>query len=228
MAIVIDDLGWVRKPASIYDEIDQPLTMAVMPGRPHSKHFYNRWKDKYEFIVHMPMEPIGYPEDDPGKLALMTDMTQSEIKSRMEMIFDRYPKAVGLNNHMGSAFTQDREGMISLMEVLAERGLFYFDSLTTSSSVAESVAEPLGVPVVRNQIFLDRERDRSSIEKKFNRLIEIARENGHAVGIGHMQSMETARVLREKLPEYRSSEVEFVTLSTIARKEPSSPLDSTR
>lgn len=226
VAIVIDDLGWDRGSADVYEEIDQPLTMALMPGRPYSQWFYDRWGDRYEFLVHMPMEPLGYPGDDPGELALMTAMSDREVERRVRSIVRRYPKAVGFNNHMGSAFTQNRAGMNALMKELARHNLFYLDSLTTSSSVAEPVGDKWGVPVVENQVFLDRERTESAVRDQLKKLIARARERGSAIGIGHVQSLPTARVLREEMPRYAREGIDFVPLSDlvharVARRIPS-------
>lgn len=213
VAIVIDDLGWNIESAPFYDDIDVPLTMAVLPGRPRSLSLYNRWKDQFEFIVHMPMEPEGYPEDDPGELALMTSMSTGEVRTRLQSVLDRYPRAVGINNHMGSAFTKNSRLMGVVMETLADNNLYYFDSGTTQGSTALRQAKKAGVPAIENQVFLDHRRNEAFITDQLNQLASIAREEGEAVGIGHVQSMTTARVLRSKIPRLRKQGIRFVPLS---------------
>jgi polysaccharide deacetylase 2 family uncharacterized protein YibQ len=215
IAIVIDDLGWNLRTASLYDQIQVPLTMALLPERPRSRDLYNRWKNKFEFIIHVPMEPKGYPEDDPGRMALMTDMSSEEIHRRLRLILKNYPMAVGINNHMGSAFTTERDLMRAVMDVLKERGLYYFDSGTTAGSLALQVARKVGVRAMENQVFLDHTRSAEFVNKQLDELVRIAREEGQAVGIGHVQSMTTARVLEERLPQIESRGIQFVPLSEL-------------
>ncbi|MFP4686659.1 MAG: divergent polysaccharide deacetylase family protein [bacterium] len=215
VAIVIDDLGWVTTTAPVFEQPDAQLTMGLMPGRPRSEELYRRWQDRYEFILHMPMEPLGYPQDDPGEYALFTDMSREQIRETIKKFLDKYPRIVGMNNHMGSAFTADRQGMDAVMELLAERGLFYLDSNTNSRSVAGEMARRHGVPFLKNQVFLDRETGPRYIDEQLKRLIELARRDGEAIGIGHIQAENTARVLAHRIPQYQQRGIEFVSLSEI-------------
>ncbi len=218
VAVVIDDMGWSNEAASIFSIIRKHLTFAVLPERPHSRSLYEKWKNDSEFIVHMPMEPQGYPEDDPGKRALMTDMSEMKVRSRLRSVLDRYPDVSGMNNHMGSQFTQNTKLMGTVMDVLKERGLFYLDSRTSSASVALEVGQRKNIPVLRNQVFLDNEQLEEAVERQLAKLVRIAREEGRAIGIGHFQSTATARVLRQKIPEYRDRGIQFVGLSRILRE----------
>jgi len=215
VAIVIDDLGWDPRTAKYYDELELSLTMALLPQRPRSQSFYERWKDQFEFIIHMPMEPEGFPHDDPGEGALMTSMGREEIRDHLQSVFETYPRAVGMNNHMGSAFTADRERMSHVMEFLSEKDLYYFDSGTSANSKALEMANRWNVPVIKNQVFLDNKRDRESIRQQLEKLVERARDRGSSVGIGHIQSVKTAEVLAGQLPRLQEKGIEFVPLSEI-------------
>ncbi len=215
VAIVIDDLGWVKSTVPILESIDAPLTMGLMPGRPHSRELYRRWKDQFEFILHMPMEPLGYPVDDPGEYALFTEMSGREIKNNILQFLNRYPRIVGINNHMGSAFTADPAGMEAVMQVLSERGLYYLDSNTNPNSVAGKLAAAHGVSFLKNQVFLDRKTDPRYIDNQLKKLVRLARRRGEAIGIGHIQSENTARVLAHRIPQYQKQGIEFVSLSEI-------------
>ncbi|MFB6356907.1 MAG: divergent polysaccharide deacetylase family protein [bacterium] len=218
IAIVVDDLGWVTSTARLIDRFPVPVTLAVLPGRPNSRKLYRRWNKRYEFILHQPMEPVGYPEDDPGKLALMTSMNSSKIRTRLNKVLDRFPRVVGINNHMGSAFTQDPSSMQVLMDVLAERNLFFMDSLTTNSSVAERIARRNEVPFLKNHVFLDHKRSRKFVKKQLNKMAQIARENGHAIGIAHAQSSTALKVILKSVRSLRNRGYQFVYLSELARK----------
>ncbi len=219
VAVVIDDVGWSRRAVPVYESIREPLTFAVLPGRPHSQSVYERWESRFEFIVHMPMEPVGYPADDPGKLALMTSMKPDEVKSRLQTILDGFPEVSGINNHMGSKFTQNRKLMDVVMGVLSARAMFYMDSLTTTNSVAATVARSNNVPVVRNDVYLDNRKSRKYIRQQLQHLVEVARKQGQAIGIGHFQSIETARVLERLIPRYKKKGISFVTLSQLVKNQ---------
>lgn len=217
VAIVIDDLGYDLTTIDRFETIGQDLTMALIPNRPQSDHLYERLKDNRELIIHMPMEPQGYPGIDPGKNALLTDMSRREIRRHVRRTLRRYPEAVGLNNHMGSAFTSKPEALRPVLEVLKQENRFYLDSNTTSDSAGPQLARELGLPHGTNHVFLDNTRDRTSIRSQLNKLVKLAQRDGEAIGIGHVQFPETAQVLAEELPNY-DEEVTFVNLSDLIRQ----------
>lgn len=215
VAIVIDDLGWEIETVSLFDQVEVPLTMSILPGRPRSRYLYEHWRGKHEFILHIPMEPLDYPTADPGEFALMTEMSDLKIRDRLQGMLKRYPRVVGANNHMGSAFVRNSDGMKVLMNVLSANGLFYLDSRTGPGSVVPEVAGRNGVPFDESDVFLDGKVELNHVEKQFERLIEVARSRGEAVGIGHIQNPETARVISRLAPEYREEGVDFVFLSEL-------------
>ncbi|MBE0595908.1 MAG: divergent polysaccharide deacetylase family protein, partial [Desulfuromonadales bacterium] len=112
VAIVMDDLGRDLATARSLLAIDLPITFAILPGEPQATalaqlaHRHGR-----EVLIHLPMEPQGYPAINPGDDALLTRMAAEEIRAKMAVYRQQVPHAVGGNNHMGSRFTENREGM---------------------------------------------------------------------------------------------------------------------
>ena len=221
IAIVIDDLGNNdSQVARGLLELDYPITFSVLPNCPHTEDMAAAARRAgKEVMVHVPMEPRGYPDTDPGEGALMTNGTREEIERALVAALDDVPHAVGANNHMGSSFTASRIPMRVVMRRLRDRGLYFLDSMTTPGSVGVSEAERAGVPTARNRMFLDSpldEQGRVDVDAQLEELVEIARKNGSAVGIGHPYP-ETLDALRRALPELERQGVELVFVSELVR-----------
>jgi len=168
-----------------------------------------------EVILHLPMEPLGYPDPDPGPFALMTGMDQAAVAGLLDRALADLPGVRGLNNHMGSAATADTPTMALLMAELSRRGLFFVDSQTSDRSVAHAEAALAGVPVLRNRIFLDHdEPDPTVVRRRLATLVDAARARGFAVGIGHPHAV-TAHVLGVEIPRLQAEGVRFVTVSEL-------------
>ncbi len=168
-----------------------------------------------EVILHLPMEPQDYPENDPGPGAVMVGMDRDQIDAVLDRDLRGLPLVAGLNNHMGSAATSDAATMHSLMQVLRERGLFFLDSMTTARSVAYEEARKAGVPALRSRLFLD--YDQESPERITTRLEELAAaagRGGFAVGIGHPHPATTDVLVRE-IPRLKRAGIRFVTVSEL-------------
>ena len=168
-----------------------------------------------EVMLHLPMEPDGYPATNPGADAVLVGMSAADIRARLDQALASMTAVTGLNNHMGSAATSDTPTMRTLMDLLRERDLFFVDSLTSSRSVAYAEAVRAGIPAERNRIFLDYDNENeTTIAANLARLVQSAKSAGFAVGIGHPHPA-TAAVLARELPRLASQGVRFVTVSEL-------------
>jgi len=140
VAIVIDDLGASLPNALELIDISPKFTLAVLPWQGASEEILAEARARgVETILHQPMEPHArQPRRIEGML--LRRMSAGEIRAVLTENLDRYPGIAGINNHMGSAFTEDRRAMDAVMKVLAERGLVFLDSMTTARSVGADAA----------------------------------------------------------------------------------------
>ncbi len=168
-----------------------------------------------EVMLHLPMEPEGYPEVDPGSGAILVGMDRDEIEARIDEALTALPRVSGVNNHMGSRATADRSTMDRIMAVLADRGLFFLDSMTTAHTVAKAAAAHRGIRFVENRIFLDQpETDPDQVRALLRQLVRSAQATGFAIGIGHPNEA-LVQVLRQEIPRLQAEAVRFVTVSEL-------------
>ena len=215
VAIVIDDVGYKMKAFYRLLDVDAPLTFAVLPEAPHSKAaarvvlFRGR-----ELILHLPMEPTGYPDQDPGPRAITTWLSDKAIRKFTNEHIDRFPGIVGVNNHMGSRFTQDARRMEIVLLELKKRGLFFLDSRTSPNSVGYQIAGRLEIPAAQRTYFFDDTQDEQHSRRKLRMLARHARAHGEAIGIGHPHPTTVAAIEKE-LPMFERYGVEIVPLSQL-------------
>lgn len=184
IAIVIDDLGNSSTQLSRLLKLAAKPTLAFLPYPAGTPALAKRSAALgYEIFLHMPMQPEG--TQDPGPDALLVGLSDEAIVERLRAAFARVPGAVGMNNHMGSAFTSDRPGMDLVLREVERRGLVFVDSRTTSTSVVPAAAALSGVVNTTRDIFLDHDPSAKAIHQQLSRLEEIARQYGSAVAIGH-------------------------------------------
>lgn len=221
VAIVVDDFGYAHtEDVTAFFDLDIPLSISVLPGTPHGGTLAaEAVRAGKEVLLHLPMEPASYPETNPGDVALLLEHTHREIAALTNAALDEIPEAVGVNNHMGSAFTQDRGRMRTVIATVAARGMFYVDSMTTPQSKGFPEAERAGVPTVRNNMFLDSpldEQGRIDVRSQLAQLEEIARRRGYGVGICHPHP-ETLRALRSEIARMTERGIEFVSVSELVQ-----------
>jgi uncharacterized protein len=219
-AIVIDDLGQNLSHLSQAAALDLPLSIAVLPGLPATAQTVKEASRLgIEMLLHQPMEPREESGKNPGTGVLLTAMSVEALRAQLRESLAAVPGAVGVNNHMGSRFTEDPAGLRALMEELKGRGLFWLDSRTTAATRGAAVARAAGVRTIERDVFLDAEVRTDFIRAQVRSLLDTARLRGAAVGIGHPHP-ETFAVLRELRGELLSSGVTLVPVSALLRATP--------
>ena len=215
VAIVIDDLGKEKHISQELLDWDLPLTLSVLPFAPNAKTIaLEAHRKGKEVILHLPMEPHGYPKIQPGEGALLEEMDEEGLLRQLSKDIEAIPYIKGVSNHMGSRLTEDPEKMRIIFSELKKRGLFFLDSRTTPQTVGLQTAKSLGLKATERSVFLDNSSNEDDVRKQLERLIHLSLSTGKAIGIGHPHPS-TIKSLKEMIPKMQEQGIEIVPLSTL-------------
>lgn len=221
LAIVIDDVGRELHLFEKLVSLRYPLTFSVLPGSVYAAGTQQRLdadRRRYrEVMLHLPMEPSdakAMHEGDEAKetFLLRTDDAET-IRRKTEAALEQVPAAVGINNHMGSSLTADREAMDAVMQVLRDRKLFFLDSRTHHDTQGIAAASAADVPALSRQVFLDHDASAEAIAAQLDEAARLSK-LGPTVAIGH-PSAQMYEVLAAKLPELLEAGVAVYPLSHV-------------
>ena len=148
----------------------------------------------HEVLLTVPMEPIGYPENDPGPHTLLTSLSERENRDRLLFLLSRFTGYVGVLNTMGARLTTSPQSLKPILEEIKDRGLIFVDARSSLRSVAAAQATEIGLPRAINNRFIDIKAARSDIDQRLDELERIAREGGYALGIGSPYPVTIERV----------------------------------
>jgi polysaccharide deacetylase 2 family uncharacterized protein YibQ len=215
VVLLIDDLGNASWALRRLAALPHPVNGAVLPHTPHAALATRSITSTGgDVLLHLPLEPRGYPQHDPGRGALFVTMPAEKQRAVLNDAWASVPGAVGLNNHMGSLFTGDAEAMASLAGQLQERDTFFIDSRTTPASRALGQMIRHGIPALGRTHFLDHDRSHEAIEARLEEAAAFARRNGVAVVIGH-PNRSTLEVLEAWSGKWAETGVQPVALRDI-------------
>lgn len=215
LAIVIDDAGRDLDSQHIYEQMGIPLTLAVMPDQIHTRDAALSWRAHgLPVILHQPMESVSGIGMEPK--VILTSMSDTDIRQMLRDSLSQLPEALGINNHQGSKATIDARTMDIVMNELHHRGLFFFDSHTNSTTVADKAAKTYGVPYVRNDLFVDNSASVSDICAMIQEGADRAKKKGTYIIIGHCRP-HTAEAFRQMVPKLKAQGIEFVYLSSLKK-----------
>jgi polysaccharide deacetylase 2 family uncharacterized protein YibQ len=214
IAIIIDDMGMNVKQSNRAINLNGPLTLAFLPYAENISTMINRARTNgHELLVHVPME-ANNDELELGNIALHSNLNDEEFSKMLSLALQRFEGYVGINNHMGSKLTRDKEAMTTIMDELKRRGLLFVDSRTINTSVAADIAKDKNVPFAVRDVFLDHEPNQEFVEQSLKKLENVAYKNGFAIGIGHPKKI-TISVLKEWITTLEKKKIALVPVSHI-------------
>lgn len=210
ISIIIDDIGLNQATNRRAIELPGNLTYAILPRRPYSRTMaeYAHLAHK-EIMLHLPMQAMV---QSAGQGTLRVTMSKRIFQQTLLDDLHAVPYIRGFNNHMGSLLTQNKEEMQWLMQMLQTTPLYFIDSRTIASSVAEEIAKIYHIPTLKRDIFLDHTRTLKTIDHQFNALIHLAKKRGYALAIAHPYP-ETLQYLEATLPTLHTQGITLVSVS---------------
>jgi len=217
IALIIDDIGFSFYRTRLFLDLKVPVTYSILPRLAHSRDLAYEIHDKgHEIMLHQPMEPLS-SHIDPGPGALYVGYGDMRIADIMEENIGNMPFAAGVNNHMGSKFTECPREIKEALKVVRKKDLFFVDSLTSSRSMGYKTAKGLHMPAACRNIFLDNVPDESKILVQLAKLKTHAQKYGRAIGIGH-PFPETAAAIGRFLENAEDSGISPVHVSKILKR----------
>ncbi len=155
--------------------------LAFSPYAPRNAPLLERARAKgMETLTALPLEPTGYPLNDPGDRTLLTGNTPSENADRLDWALSRIQGQVGaigaLGPLRGERFAAVPEMIGTMQDTLRLRGLLYLDPRPGAGTPDRAWGR--GVDLVVDDL-----ATRGEIERRLAELERIARDRGSALGL---------------------------------------------
>jgi len=216
VAFIIDDLGYETEVAKKIMELEFPIALSILPFLQYSEFIAEEGrKNNREIMLHLPMEPNN-SDANPGPGAIKSYMSEEEIRQAVRDCILNFPYIIGVNNHMGSKITEDREIIKIVLEEIKGYSLFFIDSITTEDSIAYEVAQEMEIKSAVRSVFLDNENDMEYIKRQMLEVQETALREGEVIAIGHSR-VNTFYVLKRMVPELIKAGIEVVPVSELVK-----------
>lgn len=184
VGIIVADIGISN--AQTEDAIRRlppAVTFAISPYAPRAAQVAERLRAKgAEALIGLPLEPAGYPLNDPGNRALLTGRSAPENMANLEWVLSRFPGYVGtigvVGGMRGERFAAMEQSYLALQESLRNRGLLFVDARPGVAGPARAWGRAVDV-------ILDEPATRSEIERRLGELEAIAKARGSGLGLAH-------------------------------------------
>ena len=178
LAIVLYGFGDDERLGSAFMALPATFAVALPPGEksvpPLVKVAHER---RREIVLHLPLEPINYPQVNPGPGTLLVTMRPARIAGLMKRYIEQARPLVAVANHMGSLATQDATVMGAVYRSLRSSGLPFLHVSPVAGSVCHDLAADLGVAYDEPAAIVDaetREETGKALDRRWQGILEEA------------------------------------------------------
>ena len=215
IAIVLDDGGNNLELIKRVANLPYPLTVAILPFTPYDKKSAELLRDaKKHAFMHLPLQPHGYPGIEPGKGAILLNTPTNLIDIIINKNIERIGSINGVNNHMGSMFTENKDKTTLVLKSVRRYTNVFVDSRTSSKSMAYEVCKSVMEKCGYNSMFIDNDNNKALILKKIEEASNLAKTKKNIIIIGHIRPS-TVEALEEALPVYDKEGIKFVFVDEV-------------
>ena len=221
LALVLYGFGDEPTRAAEFFALPQPFAVAIVPGSARSDSVFDAARARQrEVILHLPLEPLNYPQVDPGPGTILVNMRPAKIESMVRRYLEHAGVVSAAANHMGSLATQDMTAMTAIYRELKRYDLPFLHVAPAAGSVCKPLAASLGVAYEEADAVLDAEAKRNdpqALNQRWNDMLKLARRRGSAVVLVRASPL-VRRWLPAAVSAKRLEGVSIVPLSAILRK----------
>jgi polysaccharide deacetylase 2 family uncharacterized protein YibQ len=176
--------------------LPKAVTLGILPAAANAATWVaEARKSGHESVLMLPLEPLDYPNDDPGPGVLLTNKKDAEnltaLRTGLAAGGGGY---VGVATYMGSKFTAQAERMRPVLDELKKRGLLYVDSFTNRATTGPAIAGSLKLPHAVSLREIDESPTPEAIDAALASLVDAAKKQGTAVATANAYPVTLERI----------------------------------
>ena len=179
IALVIGGLGLnSRTTQQAIETLPAEITLSFSPYAEGLQGWIDMARARgHEVLLEAPMEPVDFPDNDPGSLTLMSTASGPDTVHRLEAILSKCAGYFGVRNALGSRFMVSEWPFQAFGTALKGRGLAFVDD-------GSATKRPAGVARASIERIVDDQLNPGAIDQQLLALEAGALQRGAALGAG--------------------------------------------
>ncbi len=179
IALVIGGLGLnPDQTRQAIDALPPEITLSFSPYAENLQAQIDRARAAgHEVMVELPMEPLDYPDNDPGPYTLLSSAQPGEIQAKLDWLMSRATGYFAVTNLFGSRFMGQDRTMAPVVQTLRQRGVAFIDDGQAAGRGGGLHRASMGPKI-------DTDLDSAAIDNQLPSLEAVALQSGAALGTG--------------------------------------------
>jgi polysaccharide deacetylase 2 family uncharacterized protein YibQ len=224
---VVLGVGFSTETLALARQLPLAVSFSFSPYAPHlSKALEASRNDGHEAWMDLPVQSVGYPQNDPGPLGLIASLTKEDFTKRLNKMLIAAPGIVGVVLPQEESLSAAPAIFTDLLDALDKRGLLMLSTHPKRRIQELGTKAGLQDIIVRSDVMLDDVPSEAAIKSKLAGLIGQTRERGRLVVTLQAQP-QTLTLLAEWLKTAKLQDVVLAPLSATLLKDTRLPSPTT-
>jgi len=130
-----------------------------------------------EVLVALPLEPIGYPKQDPGPGTILLDDSEAQLRTKLVRFSKYAPKPAGFSASQGSRALKDQRVTSAVMRFCAAQHLLFLEPRFTANSLARESAMASGCRYLTATVYIEPKASATSAAAALAKALARARKD---------------------------------------------------
>lgn len=218
VAVLVGGLGLSNATTERALALPANITLGFSPYAHNIPEWFAKAKASgHEVLVDVPMEPENYPTDDPGPFALLTELGAEKNMKRLNWILSRGDGYAGVYTEPDEKFTESRDGMGYIIDALRQKGKLLVYGKGYQNNAFLQLAGGKQMPLLVSDLVIDRRISANAIDGNLQKLEEMAKKNGYALGMGSPYPI-TIQLLEKWLTTLDQKGIQLAPVSQLQNK----------
>lgn len=205
LSIMLVGLGLYPELTEQALDLPTSVMLSYYPHSPEVKEQIEQATAKgFEVYLMCPMEPVYYPQNDPGPNTLLTGLPHEENIKRLQEILNIDPQIKGLVSYQGSLFMTSEEDLSPVVQYIAQHNKIFIDTSNTPQSKTYQVCKKQHARCYRTLYQLDQELSENALQRVFEQIEDALTKNDHVIVFGFAYPM-TLEAIRHWIKKMDSS-----------------------
>jgi polysaccharide deacetylase 2 family uncharacterized protein YibQ len=200
-----------------------PFAVALAPGdKPRAGMLEAAREREREIVLHLPLEPINYPQVNPGPGTILVTMKPTQIGGLVRRYLEQAEPVSAVMNLAGSLATQDMTVMAAVYRELRSARSTFLHVQPAAGSVCKSLAAEIGVAYEEPDAVIDREalaERATALDRRWKQVLAAARDRHRTIVLVRASPL-TLEWLPRALEVDRLQGVSAVPLAAVLKRPP--------
>ncbi|MBL0318020.1 MAG: divergent polysaccharide deacetylase family protein [Alphaproteobacteria bacterium] len=210
ISVLIVDLGLSKSSTELAFQLPSYVGFGFSPYSSQLEEWVTKAKIAGHSIwLHLPLQTIHYPADDPGPYGLLTMLNERQNQERLDWVLGRTPHLNGLYTSNDEVFTQTEANIVPVLSYLKSKNLIFISG-NENNKFLDTIVAKNAFPVLEADRIIDASITDKNIRTSLAEAEELTKQFGHVTIVGHAYPL-TINILKEWL-DSKKHNMNFVSL----------------